>query len=69
MGTISMKIFHLEKREVENKSQTKTNMKSLQAKGRIHMSEVLVPDEPDKVEEVHKRTLKHWQKQKMPKYD
>jgi hypothetical protein len=47
MGKFSMKIFPLEKGEMEEQERDKNKHKNLQSKGR--MSEVLVPDEPDKV--------------------
>ena len=59
MGTISMKIFQLEKWEMEEQEWDKNKCekpRELTVK-RQKMSEVLVPDEPDKVEEVHNREL------------
>ena len=53
MGTISMKIFQLEKGEMkEERDKNKPEKPWEPAFKRQNMSEILVPDEPDKVEEV-----------------
>jgi len=54
-----MKIFQLEKWEMEEQEWDKNKCEKPRelAVKRQKMSEVLVPDEPDKVEEVHNREL------------
>ena len=51
MGTIKMKIFQLEKGEMEEWDKNKHEKPAIK---RQNMSEVLVQNEPDKVEEVHR---------------
>ena len=56
MGKISMKIFKLEKGEMEEQEWDKNKYEKPRelAVKRQKTFEVLVPDEPDKVEEVHR---------------